>query len=205
MANFNKFFNAILGRSHIDSSLIQSNSPILLHISDTPSQFYPELNRIIKLLDPKYIVHTGDLADNLKTEISPSLFVQYQHEVKKLLSMLNSSNTDNIHLTMGNHDDYDFVDKHSGKLQIHDAVGELYINEAKFVFSHYSDYLKQKDADVYLFGHNPEAKTQVTDSGIYLNGINSINIINLDTLDVGFLKYPYGTDPARTKHRRIKI
>lgn len=205
MVTFNKFFNAILGRSHIDSSLISNNSPLLLHISDTPSQFYPKLNRIIKILEPKYIIHTGDLADNLKTELSPSLFVQYQREVKKLLALLNSSNTENIHLTMGNHDDYHFVDKHSGKLEIHDAIGELYINEAKFIFSHYSDYLKERDADVYLFGHSPKHETQVTESGIYLNGINSINIINLDTLAVDFLKYPYGTNPARTEHRRIKI
>jgi hypothetical protein len=44
--------------------------PVLLHISDTPSEIYPFIFKIIDVLKPKYIIHTGDLADNVKLEIN---------------------------------------------------------------------------------------------------------------------------------------
>jgi hypothetical protein len=37
--------------------------PVLLHISDTPSEIYPFIFKIIDVLKPKYIIHTGDLAE----------------------------------------------------------------------------------------------------------------------------------------------
>lgn len=205
MPSIGRIIDTIRGRIQIDDSIIKSNSPLLLHISDTPSQFYPELNRIIKLINPEYIIHTGDLADNIKIELSDSVLAKYQHEVKKLLKILNSSNVENIHVTLGNHDNYDIIKKDKGKLQIYDEIGDVEINGGKFVFSHYSDYLDKEDADVYMFGHNIEEKTQITKSGIYLNGIISINIVNLDTMEVECIRYPLGTDSSRLNGRRIRI
>lgn len=205
MINFTKFIDIIIGRATIDNSLTSKDSNLLLHISDTPSQFYPELNRIIKLIAPKYIVHTGDLADNIKAEFSPSLLTKYKYEVKKLLNILNSANTDDIYITIGNHDDYDFIDKNKGKLNIYTEMGEININNTKFVFSHYWDYLKQEKADMYLFGHDIEPETSIMESGIYLNGVISINVINLDTLEVKSIKYPFGTNSARMNRNRIGL
>lgn len=205
MPNLNKFIDKIIGRVNIDTSLTLNNSNLLLHISDTPSQFYPELNRIIKLISPRYIIHTGDLVDNIKIELSPSLLTKYKYEVKKILDILNSANTDNIYVTIGNHDDYDFIDNNKGKIKIYTKMEGININNTKLVFSHYWDYLKQETADIYLFGHDVETKTSITESGIYLNGILSINIINLDTMEVNSIKYPFGTDSARMKLSRIKL
>lgn len=205
MMKFNKFINAIRGRVHLDNSLNKDNSPILLHISDTPSGFYPELARIIKLIQPDYIIHTGDLADNIKTEFSPSLLTKYKYEVDKLLKILNSSSTENIYITIGNHDDYNFLDQNKGKLKIYNELGEISIKDRKYIFSHYWEYLKREEADIFLFGHDIEKETMITDSGIYLNGILSINIVNLDTLEVKTIKYPIGTNSARLKQHMIRI
>lgn len=205
MLDFNKLIDKIIGRVDIDNFIAPNNSNILLHISDTPSQFYPELKRIIKLVDPQYIVHTGDLADNIKTELSPSLMTKYKYEVKKLLDILNSANTDNIYITVGNHDDYDFLDENKGKLEIYSKMGQININNTKFAFSHYWDYLKEHNSDIYLFGHDINPETVITESGIYLNGVISINVINLDTMEVSSIKYPFGTDSARTNRNRIKL
>lgn len=205
MLNFNKFIDIIIGRVNIDNSFISNNPNLLLHISDTPSQFYPELKRIIKLINPIYVIHTGDLADNVKIEFSPSLLTKYKYEVNKLLNILNSANTDNIHITIGNHDNYDFIDENKGKLKIYNEIGDININNTKFVFSHYWEYLEQKKADIYLFGHNINPKTSITESGIYLNGVISINVINLDTMEVKSIKYPFGTDSARLKRNRIRL
>ena len=205
MVNLSKFIDAIRGRVDLDNYLTWNNSNLLLHISDTPSQFYPELKRIIKLIRPRYIVHTGDLADNIKTEFSPSLLTKYKHEVAKLLDILNTADTENTYITIGNHDDYDFLDKNKGKIDIYTKMGQININQTKFVFSHYWDYLKQEKADIYLYGHDIKQKTLITESAIYLNGIISINLINLDTMEVRSIKYPFGTNTARMSGKRIKL
>ncbi len=205
MLKISKLIDNFRGRICIDNALIASNVPILLHISDTPSQFYPELSRIIGLIGPKYIIHTGDLADNIKCELSPSLLNKYRHEAGKLLTILNSSNAEDIYISLGNHDDYDFINKNKGRLQIYTEMGEINVNDIKFAFSHYPDYLKGIDADVHLFGHNIKSKTLISDSKIYLNGISSINAINLDTLQVICIEYPFGTDRARLNKNKIGI
>ena len=205
MLNFKKIRSIITGKSYIDNSWFSDDSSLMLHISDTPSQFYSELSRIIDIVRPDYIIHTGDLADNIKIELSPSLLTKYRHESKKLLKSLNSSKAEYISISLGNHDDYDLVYENKGRINIYREIGRLDIKDNSFVFSHYHDYLKSIEADVYLFGHNIKFKNSITDSGIYLNGIISINIINLDTLEVRCIKYPFGTDSARMKQNRIRI
>lgn len=206
MPTLNKILDALRGRIEIDDSLIINKSPLLLHISDTPSQFYPELKRIIKVLDPLYIIHTGDLADNLKCEFKPSLLIKYRHEVKKLLKILNESNAEKVYLALGNHDDYDFIYDNKGRLEIcNDACELKFDNIDKLVFSHYPDSIKKPHADIYLFGHDIKPESVFSDLYISLNGINSINIINLETLEITCLKYPLGTDDARLNKNKIGI
>lgn len=206
MPKLNKLIDVLRGRIAIDDSLILNNSPLLLHISDTPSQFYPELERIIKLIDPKYIIHTGDLADNIKCELKPSLLAKYRHEVKKLLKILNKSNAEKIYLSLGNHDDYDYINNNKGRIEVcNDACELKFDNINKLVFSHYPDAIKPPHADIYLFGHDIKPESEFSDLYISLNGINSINIINLDTLEVVCLDYPMGTDEARLNKNKIGI
>lgn len=206
MPSLIKAINMLRGKVDICESLIINKSPLLLHISDTPSQFYPELKRIIKVLKPKYIIHTGDLADNIKCELRPSLLVKYRHEVKKLLKILKESDAEKIYLALGNHDDFDFIKAHKGRLDICKDVCELsFDNINKLLFSHYPDGMKKNESDIYLFGHDIEPESSVSDSYISLNGINSINIINLDTLEIHFIAYPMGTDDARLNKNKIGI
>ena len=56
--------------SYAGGPLNDIKGPVLLHISDTPSEIYPYIFKIIDILKPQYIFHTGDLADNVKLEIN---------------------------------------------------------------------------------------------------------------------------------------
>lgn len=206
MPSFSKAINALMGRVDISDSLILNKSPLLLHISDTPSQFYPELKRIISLLQPQYIIHTGDLADNIKCELRPSLLVKYRYEVKKLLKILNESSAKEVYLALGNHDDFDFVRDNRGRLEVCKDECEIsFENITRLIFSHYPQYTKKTKSGIYLFGHDIEPKTYISDSYISLNGINSINIINLDSLEIFFIDYPLGTDEARLNKNKMGI
>ncbi|CDF58680.1 metallophosphoesterase [Thermobrachium celere] len=67
----------ISGKIYIPSSLLKVRNTIL-HISDTPSNIYPELIRLVKKLSPDYIIHTGDVVDNIKLELYPFKLKEYE-------------------------------------------------------------------------------------------------------------------------------
>ena len=199
------FLNSILGRIDIDQNLIDSNKTILLHISDTPSFIYPEIRRVIKLINPDFIVHTGDIADNIKLGLHQSYMARYRHEAKKMLRILDDAKAKRVYLTLGNHDNLDFISENANSIEVIEDKKLLRIGENTFAISHYSDSLKDVEADVYLYGHDLSIDSQTIDSRIYLNGISAIHAIEVDTLQVTKLDYPIGTDQERLKRRKTKL
>ena len=205
MSILKEILNAVLGRSKIEHVAEQIGHPRLLHISDTPSQFYTELSRIIKELKPDYIIHTGDLADNIKIGLYPSSMVKYKHEVKKLIQILDSSGAKKVVITLGNHDDHEYLNSLGKGLLIYEGLGILELEGITVAFSHYSKDLEKVTADLRLYGHDLEDIEDNGSSQLNLNGIVSMSIIDLVTLDVKKIEYPIGTDNARLNKKKIGI
>jgi 3',5'-cyclic AMP phosphodiesterase CpdA len=205
MDRIKSFLNSLLGRINIDQNSIDSNRTILLHISDTPSFIYPEIKRVIKLVNPDYIVHTGDIADNIKLGLHPSYMTRYMHEAKKILRILDDAKARRVYLTLGNHDNLDFISENSHSIKIIEDRTLLHIGDKDFAISHYSDSLKDVEADVYLYGHDLSIDSQTIDGRIHLNGISAIHLIDVETLEVTKLNYPMGTDQERMKRRKTKL
>ncbi|MGM0396336.1 MAG: metallophosphoesterase [Bacillota bacterium] len=205
MGKFTDAVNIILGRVIIDPKLTESAGSKLLHISDTPSSIYPEIKRIVKVLKPDYIIHTGDIADNLKLELYPSYLSRYRHEARKILEILNSSSAKRVIISLGNHDDPEFVKENAGRIEIIEEMKLISINDVKFAVSHYSEYLTDVDADFYLFGHDLSINSQVVGDKKYLNGISAIHLIDLHSLHVEEIGYPLVTDSERLKRRKTKL
>lgn len=197
--------NTLFGRIHIDSDLKDSNHLRLLHISDTPSTIYPEIKRIIEVLQPDYIVHTGDIADNLKLELHASCMDKFKHEAIKVLKIMNSSNAKRIILALGNHDDLSYIKEHSGRIEIIDNSETIDIEGTRFAIGHTLDSLLELNADFYLYGHDLTICTETIEDKIFLNGISTINLIDLKTLEVKKLYYPMGTDDERLQRKRMKL
>jgi predicted MPP superfamily phosphohydrolase len=168
--------------------------PVLLHISDTPSEIYPFIFKIIDVLKPKYIIHTGDLADNVKLEINRDRIKGYSMLVKELVEGLENTDT-KVYYFMGNHDDYDTVSKLSKKGTILEE-GLLTIEELNFTAGHYYKEYPYK-ADFNLFGHSFEPCHYKNGGTIGLNGVLSINVIDLSNKRVFHLNYPIGTNRLR--------
>jgi predicted MPP superfamily phosphohydrolase len=168
--------------------------PVLLHISDTPSEIYPFIFKIIDVLKPKYIIHTGDLADNVKLEINRDRIKGYSMLVKELVEGLENTDT-KVYYFMGNHDDYDTVSKLSKKGTILEE-GLLTIEELNFTAGHYYKGYPYK-ADFNLFGHSFEPCHYKNGGTIGLNGVLSINVIDLSNKRVFHLNYPIGTNRLR--------
>lgn len=205
MVIIKNMINVIFGRAKLDHTSILDDHPRLLHISDTPSQFYPELKRILKELEPDYIIHTGDLADNIKIGLYQSSFHRYKREVSILLKILQDSKAKKIVLSLGNHDDYDYVRKHSGRLMVFEGLGKLEFEGVKIAFSHYYSDLKDLPADIRLYGHDIDSTEDNKNSGMDLNGIASMSLIDLITLEVVKIEYPFGTDNSRLNRNKLGI
>ncbi|NLK65760.1 MAG: metallophosphoesterase, partial [Tissierellia bacterium] len=143
-----------LNLPHMPEDLLNDiKGPVLLHISDTPSEIYPYIFKIIDILKPQYIFHTGDLADNVKLEINKDRIKGYCSLVKGLVEGLEKSDA-KVYYFMGNHDDYEAVSKLSKKGTILEE-GLITIGELNFRAGHYYKEYPYK-ADFNLFGHSFE-------------------------------------------------
>ncbi len=204
MLNIRKSICFASGKLYISPELSESSEKKLLHISDTPSCFYSDLKRLICRLRPEYIVHTGDLADDIKLALRPNLIYEYEKEIKRLANMLESSGAVII-LSLGNHDDIDVVSKHFKNSRIIAGAETISVEKMSFRISHLPEGIIKEPALHNLFGHDLTLKDGCIDNKWYHNGISYINIIGLETGDCMSLCYPTGVDNSRQGMRKIGL
>jgi predicted phosphodiesterase len=188
-------FLSLFNYPYISKELLDGiKGPVLLHISDTPVDIYKYIFRIIDILKPKYIIHTGDLADNVKLEIYKDKIEYYYQGTKALIAGLEDNNSE-IFYVLGNHDDYKTV-SHLNRTGTILNEGPLFLNGINFYVSHYYKE-HSNNADFNLFGHSLAPKHYEKDGTIWLNGLININIIDLSNKNVFHLDYPVGTNGSR--------
>lgn len=186
----------MLNYPYISKDLLDEiKGPILLHVSDTPVDIYNYIFRIIDILKPQYVVHTGDMADNIKLEINKYKMDIYRKGVARLINGLEKNKYSKIYYVLGNHDDYETVSKLT-KRGVILSDGILDIDDGSFFVSHY--YTEDSDeADFRLYGHSFEPDHYKKDATVGLNGLLNINIIDLSNKRVFHLDYPAGTNKSR--------
>ncbi len=204
MLNIKEFVYNAIGKLYISAELTESKEKKLLHISDTPVCFYSELKLLIANLKPAYIVHTGDLTDNIKLELYPTSICQHEKWIKYLAVMLEASGAEVI-LTLGNHDDFDTVSTYFKRSRIIREAETIKIEDMSFRVSHMPEGVLQESTRYNLFGHDLTLKSGCVDDKLYFNGISHINIIGLESGECISLPYPAGTDDARLGRRKIGL
>ena len=158
----------------------------VMHISDTPESVYRFIEELIQKTGPDYVIHTGDLADNVKLERRPELRPLYQGALRKLARVLKGSGA-RLYIVPGNEDDVELV-----KEFFDDAVVEpgtvVEIEGVRFALGHSWQDVVDKDADLKLYGHN----FKLIENG--LNGVLGVNFVLLPSRRTYRVKYPSGTD-----------
>ncbi|WP_432409004.1 metallophosphoesterase [Wukongibacter sp. M2B1] len=197
MKNIRKSLYYFFGRVYITEKIMRCNEEKLLHISDTPSSFYTGLKQLIQKLKPKYIIHTGDMVDNIKLELYPSKRKQYENKVKMLIDILENSSADKIYLVIGNHDDYRIISNYAKRSIVVKESRVIDIEKTKYKVSHFSRDMVNTSAKYNLFGHDLTMASKIDKGKIYLNGISGINIVGLKSGKIFVLPYPYGTNDDR--------
>lgn len=205
MNNFKQLFYYMIGRVPAELKEDELEGKTLLHISDTPSSFFGELSRLIWILKPDYIVHTGDLVDNIKLELYPGSLWRYERDVKRLIGILEQSNAKELYFALGNHDDEQTVKRLSKRIHIIEDAQNINIEGVEFAISHYAAKLMDKPGDINLYGHDLSMKSGILKEKIFLNGITRINLIELEHMRYHSYPYPAGTDHDRSGRGKIGL
>jgi len=174
--------------------------PILLHISDTPVGIYNYIFRIINILKPEYIIHTGDMADDIKLGIYKDKIEHYRRGVKRLIECLEKNEYSKVYYALGNHDDYETVSQLTRRgIILNDEF--VSIEGCSFTVCHYYKEYSHK-ADFNLYGHSFDPVNYKENDTVGLNGLLHINIIDLSSKEVFYLEYP--TDTNRLRRMELK-
>lgn len=200
-----KVYYFLAGYVYIDTSLYNNQTATLLHISDTPLRFFPALKRLIGELNPTYIVHTGDLVDNIKLHLYPGSIHRYNRSVQTLIQILENSQAKGIYLALGNHDSPENVKRFVKRSVVIDHVNTLQIENVPVRISHYPKAILEAPSTLNLFGHDLSLETKLENDQYFYNGILDINFIELDTLKAHTFPYPWGTDDDRLGKKRTSL
>ncbi|SKA96631.1 Calcineurin-like phosphoesterase [Caloramator quimbayensis] len=171
----------------------------IIHISDTPTVIYGSIIRLIKNTKPDILIHTGDVADDIKLQMAPQLINSYRVKVTRFLSSLSPYVKDRIIVVPGNHDDFETL-KSINSIEIITEGSILNVDGISIGLSH-DFYNLPNECNLYLYGHDKI----ITNQKEYLNGIDNINIINIEDMNIIKLHYPSGTDAHRTRKKKMGI
>ncbi|SHH53462.1 metallophosphoesterase [Tepidibacter thalassicus] len=205
MKNFKTILYRAMGFVYVPKHLKKRSEEIILHISDTPYSFFYALKKIIKEMKPDYIIHTGDLVDNIKLEFCSYLLSTYKKRLKKLIDILENSQAKEIYVCVGNHDKEEIINELSKKIYIIKKSKNIKIKNLNLRISHYSNEIIKNPLEYNLFGHDLSIRSKIDNKKIYLNGIESINIINIDTRKIINLPYPFGLDDERLGKGKVGL
>lgn len=198
-SNLKKKMYLLFNQPYIPPELKDEKGPLLLHISDTPEESYKYIIKVIDKINPQYIVHTGDIVDNIKLGTNRNYLSIYENALKKIMDVIEDYNAVPYYI-IGNHDDINSVIKFSNKGIILEK-GIIEIEGHSFYVSHEYEAGNIK-AEYCLFGHDPAPVHYREKNQTILNGLLHINIIALSTGKIYQLEYPIGTDYYRKIERR---
>nr|WP_048159693.1 metallophosphoesterase [Thermococcus barophilus] len=180
-----------LRRQKIPDILLRRDEKKIMHISDTPDNIYVFLLNLIEKTKPDYIIHTGDLVDNIKLERRPELRERYEKSLIELLHILENSKAE-VYIVPGNEDDVSILRRHITLSKIVPPGTIIEIEGVKLAVGHrYGDVAEINNVDFKLYGHN----FRLIPKGI--NGVLRINFILLPSKRVVGVKYPDGTNFER--------
>ncbi len=172
---------------------------VLLHFSDTPSTFYSAMRHLIDYFEPVCIVHTGDLADEVKLELHPGELALYRKKLEAPLS------EDRVVIITGNHDHEGSVREYFPEGRVIEGGTRLNLFGLDLNLSHEPERLGTPLARFNLFGHSMPREVGTTGDRIFLNGLKAIHVLNVDSGVVLSIPYPKYVDDARFNRKKVGL
>lgn len=198
-----RFASALTGRVYLPrtlrSRLASEGGAMLVHVSDTPWEIYGFLRKLLRRVQPRYVVHTGDLVDDIKLEFDPHKRERWETRSRQLLDILEGDGERTVYVVPGNHDDSELLEAISGHTRVVPS-GTQEIGGRRFYLDHYGPGGEAR-AEFDLYGHSRTPDSMQTDRGRLLNGLVSASVIDLSRGTVYAVSYPMDTDRYRLLER----
>ena len=188
----------------LPSCLEGAKGRCLVHISDTPSVFYGDLDKLLGYLEPLCVVHTGDLVDEVKLGLRPGNAAIFRQRLKALAKAMGKVPGERVTIAVGNHDLAEDIRSVFPRAKIFDRGARMSLCGLDVALAHSREELPQPPAAFNLFGHNADVLPD--QEGVrYLNGVLGINVILVESGDVEVLPYPSYVDDARSCKRKMGL
>ncbi len=93
----------IMKERSVSAEAISLGGNCLLHISDTASRDFPAVEALIQALEPRMILHTGDMVDEVKVGRMPEVREEYIGKLGVISAILNATDAELV-IVPGNND-----------------------------------------------------------------------------------------------------
>ena len=129
----------------------------VLHIGDTFSRWYPYYRKLIAMVKPDIILHTGDMADEVKVRRIPGTEYEYITKIKVLLDIMKDSGARLI-IVPGNNDLPEEIKKYAPEAEVYPVNTVLTINGEMCRIGHQVSCITF-DCDWAFYGHGLTGET----------------------------------------------
>ena len=141
-------------------SLNESDGKKVLHIGDTHSANYGYYKRLIEEIKPDVIIHTGDLADELKAGRIESVRPYWKESAKAILKIMEQSGA-RVIIVAGNNDLEEELRAFATTAEIVQRNTVLDLYGKKVLLCHELNRMDEgAQADVFLYGHGLTGETR---------------------------------------------
>lgn len=192
---FKKIYNSFADIPNIPHELKNTKEPMALHVSDTPVSSHAFIYKLIEELKPNYLIHTGDIVDNVKMEFNPHLIDYYEERAAAFIKQIENLPLEKIFIVPGNHDDIDIIKKYNHRIILLKEGMNIILENIVLNVAHHPWKLGNH-AQYYLYGHNFENIPQI-ENQVFLNGLNKIHVILLHSNKTISIAYPCGINQDR--------
>ncbi|HPD97034.1 MAG TPA: metallophosphoesterase [Synergistales bacterium] len=173
----------------------------ILHVSDTPSVFYGDLRRLVDHFCPVFLVHTGDLADDVKVGLHPGEMGLYRKRLKALFHAIGGVPAGHIAIACGNHDIAEDIRKVCKGCLLFEGGGRATICGLDIALGHYIREIPSPPSRFNLYGHDLSSPPPGIRE-IFLNGVTAVNLIDTETGEIAAIPYPRYVDESRLCRRK---
>ena len=138
----------------------------ILHIGDTDSPHYNLYREMISEWKPDVIIHTGDLADEIKAGRVESDRPRWNSTVPEILDVMRASGAD-VYVVAGNNDLAPRLLEMAGEIKVCPRNTVLNLGGKRICLSHEVDAIDESiDADIYLYGHGRTGETRTPEDNV---------------------------------------
>jgi hypothetical protein len=200
-----RLLSRITDSLYIPEDLLPLRGRLVVHVSDTPSTFYRDLKGFIARVSPVALIHTGDVADDVKIGLCPRLLPWYVGKLAVLSAAIRSLPPERVFFVAGNHDHVPSMLVAFPGSSVFERGTTVRLDGLEIAMSHEITGLPVPPARFNLFGHDASRGDSDGPERFFLNGVLGVNCIDVATGDAYSIPYPSYVDRDRSRMRKCGL